>query len=94
MPVLPSFEHMSLEDKLRTMEALWNDLCGQPDDVPVPQWHKDLLDQRQLLIERGEAKFSEWDDARKRLDQRTSWAREAQGAGCVARSDQPLAPSP
>ena len=45
---------MTLEEKLRAMEALWEDLC-QRDAVPVPQWHKDILDERRHLIEEGKA---------------------------------------
>lgn len=48
---------MTLEEKLRAMEALWDDLCQREEDVPVPQWHKDLLDERERLIEQGTAQF-------------------------------------
>jgi hypothetical protein len=65
-------DRMTLEDKLRAMEALWDDLCRQPDAVAVPQWQKDLLDARQRLIEEGKARFSDWETARKRIDERTS----------------------
>jgi len=65
-------DQMTLEDKLRAMEALWDDLCRQPDALMVPQWHKDLLDARQRLIEQGEAHFSDWETARKRIDEHTT----------------------
>src|SRR5580698_9737515 len=35
---------MSVEEKLRAMELLWENLRQDERDVPVPQWHKDLLD--------------------------------------------------
>ena len=54
------------------MPTLWDDLCRQPDALMVPQWHKDLLDARQGLIEQGEARFSDWETAKKRIDERTS----------------------
>ncbi len=50
-------DQMTLEEKLRTMEALWDDLCQREEDVPVPQWHKDLLDERERLIEQGASQF-------------------------------------
>ena len=65
-------DRMTLEDKLRAMEALWDGLCRQPDALAVPQWHKDLLDARERLIEQGKARFSDWETARKRIDERTS----------------------
>ena len=64
MAGLTQIEKMSLEDKLRAMEALWDDLCKREEDVPVPQWHKDLLDERERLIEQGKAGFLDWETAR------------------------------
>lgn len=54
------------------MEELWDDLRLRADAVPVPQWHKDLLDERERLIETGEARFDDWDAAKKRIIEQTS----------------------
>ena len=63
---------MTIAEKLRMMEELWDDLRARAEDVPMPQWHKDLLDERQRLIETGEATFSDWETAKKRLTDRKS----------------------
>jgi len=65
-------DQMTLEEKLRVMEALWDDLCQNEGDVPVPQWHKALLDERETLIEQGRAEFRDWETAKKRIAERTS----------------------
>jgi hypothetical protein len=54
------------------MEELWDDLRSRAGGVPLPQWHKDLLDDRERLIETGEAKFGDWEIAKKRITERTS----------------------
>ena len=72
MSVSLEIDRMTLEEKLRTMEALWDDLCRREEDIPVPQWHKDLLDERARLIEQGKAQFMDWEDAKKRVSERTS----------------------
>lgn len=41
-----TLEKMSLAEKLEAMEALWADLSRTPADVPVPQWHRDVLKAR------------------------------------------------
>ena len=46
---------MTLVEKVRVMEALWEDLCRREESVAVPQWHKDLLDERERLVEQGKA---------------------------------------
>jgi hypothetical protein len=63
---------MTLEEKLRAMEALWDDLCRREEAVPVPQWHKDLLDERERLVEQGNARFIDWEAAKKRISERIS----------------------
>jgi hypothetical protein len=63
---------MTLEEKLRTMESLWDDLCRREEAIPVPQWHKDVLDERERLIEQGKAHFMDWETAKKRIAERTS----------------------
>ncbi len=64
-------EQMSLEEKLRMMEALWDDLCRH-EAVPVPQWHKDILDERRRLIDEGKAEFIDWETAKRQIRERTS----------------------
>lgn len=49
------------------MEELWIDLRTRSEDVPVPQWHKDLLDERERLVATGEAMFSDWETAKEHI---------------------------
>ena len=65
-------DQMTIAEKLRAMEQLWEDLRARAGDVPVPQWHKDLLEERARLIESGEAQFEDWETARKRITKETS----------------------
>lgn len=76
MPVALQIEQMTLEEKLSAMEALWDDLCRHQDVLPVPQWHKDLLDERERLIEQGQAHFTDWEIAKKRITETTLEDRE------------------
>jgi hypothetical protein len=72
MPVELQIAEMTLEEKLRAMEALWDDLCRREEAMPVPQWHKDLLDERERLVEQGKARFIDWETAKKRISERTA----------------------
>ena len=72
MSTLLQIDQMTMAEKLRIMEELWDDLRSRAASVPVPQWHKDLLDERERLIETGEAQFGEWETAKKRITTRTS----------------------
>jgi hypothetical protein len=64
-------EQMTLPEKLRLMEALWEDLCRH-DGVTMPEWHKETLDERQRLIDQGNAGFIDWETAKRGIRERTS----------------------
>jgi len=71
MSTVLDIDQMTREEKLRAMEALWDDLCRK-DAVPVPQWHKDILDERERQVEEGKAEFSDWDIAKRRITERST----------------------
>jgi hypothetical protein len=72
MATLLAIDQMTIQEKLQAMEALWNDLCRHEENVPVQQWQKDILDERKKLIETGQARFTEWEEAKKRITRETS----------------------
>lgn len=37
------------------------------ETVEVPQWHKDILDEREQLIKEGKAHYIDWEEAKKQL---------------------------
>lgn len=63
---------MTTAEKLDAMEQLWTSLQAQ-QDVPVPpEWHGQILAERQKRIDEGEITFSTLDDVRRRLEKRNS----------------------
>ena len=63
----PALDKMSLAEKLRLMEALWDDLSRRATDVASPEWHGQVLADRQARVDRGEAHFTDWDEAKRRI---------------------------
>jgi hypothetical protein len=55
---------MSVEEKLLAMELLWENLRQDERDVPVPQWHRDLLDEPDKLVAEGNARLEDWETAK------------------------------
>ncbi len=49
------------------MEAIWDEISREEENLEVPQWHKDILDERERLIAEGKAKFIDWEDAKKQI---------------------------
>jgi hypothetical protein len=67
-----AIDKMTIEEKLQTMEALWEDLCHREESVPVHDWQKEILDGRDRSIEKGDAQFLDWDESKKRIAKETS----------------------
>ncbi len=64
-------DKMSVQDKLRTMEKIWDDLQRRSEDVPSPNWHKDVLQEREKDVKDGNARFVDWEQAKERIHEQT-----------------------
>jgi putative addiction module component (TIGR02574 family) len=43
---IPHFAELTVSEKLLLLEELWDDLAGQPSEVPVWDWQKRELERR------------------------------------------------
>ena len=64
MPYEISLDKMSIEEKLQTMEALWDDLCHSADSLRSPDWHHTILDERENAVREKQDEFIEWESAK------------------------------
>jgi hypothetical protein len=58
---------MSIEEKLQTMELLWDDLRANAGDALSPAWHGDELARREAALQRGDDLAEDWATARQRI---------------------------
>lgn len=65
MPV--PLQNMSIEEKLQTMELLWDDLRANAGDALSPAWHGDELARREAALQRGDELAEDWATARQRI---------------------------
>ena len=55
---------MSVEEKLQSMELLWDDLCSKAGGISSPEWHEDVLAERDAMQKRGDDEFEDWKAAK------------------------------
>ena len=67
-----AIDSMTLEEKLQAMEALWEDLSRHEEAITVHDWQKQILDDRERLVEEGKAQFLDWEQAKKEISRETS----------------------
>jgi len=58
-------KNMTIEEKISIMESLWDDLCK--NQIPSPDWHESILEQREKQINAGEDSFTDWQEAKKNI---------------------------
>lgn len=42
----PGFDELSIDEKLDYVESLWDRILANPEDVPVPDWHLQIVRER------------------------------------------------
>jgi hypothetical protein len=71
MSVAVPLQDMTIAEKLQLMEALWADLSRQ-NAVESPDWHREVLEERERRIASGETHFVDWEQAKADIRKRVS----------------------
>ena len=58
---------LPMQEKLALLEAVWAEISPEPDELEIPQWHKDLLDDRELALREGLTEVLDWEDAKRQI---------------------------
>lgn len=62
-----SLNQMTVSEKLKIMEKIWDDLCHTTASLPSPDWHGDVLSTREQRVRKGTATFSDWSKAKQKI---------------------------
>lgn len=58
---------MTITEKLVVINQIWDDLMRNPNDVPSPEWHREVLSARAGRVKSGEAKFKDFESVKSEL---------------------------
>jgi putative addiction module component (TIGR02574 family) len=72
MDIGPLLDKLTVAEKLRAMERLWDDLTRAQADVPSPAWHRDVLEARERRLAAGQERVLAWEKAKEDLRSRPS----------------------
>ena len=48
---------MTHSERLQTMEAIWNSLRYENEDLEAPAWHGEVIEERKRKLDNNNAKF-------------------------------------
>lgn len=60
-------DEMSTEEKIQTMEHIWDDLVSNADNIASPEWHGDILSDRDIGVKNGSEEIFDWSVARNKI---------------------------
>ena len=69
MNITLPLDQMTVEEKLSLIEKIWEDLRTKEDQIPIPEWHLEILRERQHLVADGKAEFVDLDAFKKLVDE-------------------------
>lgn len=67
---LQELRQLPSTEKIKIIEALWDDLLATEDDIPVPSWHEAELRKTEADYQSGRINSIAWEDAKKSLRDR------------------------
>ena len=60
----PGFDDLPVEDQIDYVQSLWDRIAAKPDQVPVPEWHRQVLDKRLAAHEANPQVARAWEEVR------------------------------
>ena len=59
---------MSFAEKMDLLETVWSEISSEPENIEVPQWHKDILDEREEELSAGREEVIDWAEAKAQIE--------------------------
>jgi putative addiction module component (TIGR02574 family) len=63
----PGFETLSVEEQIDYVQSLWDHIAARPEDVPVPDWHREILAERLAAYDANKDQGKDWEGFEKDL---------------------------
>ena len=63
----PGFEVLSADEKVRYVQDLWDHIAADPASVPVPNWHRRIIEERLAEYRANPDEGEPWEQVRDEL---------------------------
>lgn len=64
--LINELSQLNKNEKLLLVEALWDSIASDPEDVDVPEHHESILEQRLKTLEEDKENGSSWKEIRQK----------------------------
>lgn len=63
----PGFDALSTDEQIDYVQSLWDHIAARPEDIPVPDWHREILAERLAAHRAEDGNGREWEAFEKDL---------------------------
>lgn len=63
----PGFDELNIDEQIEYVQALWDRIAAREEVVPVPDWHREILDERLADLEANPDAGRPWEEVRAEL---------------------------
>jgi putative addiction module component (TIGR02574 family) len=63
----PGFDALSVDEQIDYVQSLWDHIAARPEDVPVPDWHREILAERLAAHRADKNQGKNWEEFEKDL---------------------------
>lgn len=63
----PGFDDLSVDEKIDYLQSLWDRIAATPETIPVPDWHREIIDERVKELDVDPDAGDDWDVVQERL---------------------------
>jgi len=61
------FDDLSIDERLEYVQSLWDRIAAKPEDIQVPDWHREVLDERLAQYQGNLQEGRPWEEVREEL---------------------------
>jgi putative addiction module component (TIGR02574 family) len=66
----PGFDELPMEEKIDYVQSLWDRVAATAEEVPVPDWHLRVLEERLQAYQAEPDRGKAWKKVRERVQRR------------------------
>jgi len=68
LPIPPSgFDALSIDDQIVYVQTLWDRIAARPEDVPVPDWHREIINERLAAHRADNNHGKDWEEVEREI---------------------------
>ena len=65
----PGFDALTVEEQIDYVQSLWDHIAAHPEQVPVPDWHRQVLAERLAAYRANPSEGKPWEEVEEEIRQ-------------------------